>query len=233
MTEDTDHVAAVAALNLPLRRRIYDHVAAHREGVNRDGTAAALHVTRSVAAFNLDKLAEAGLVDVDFRRPEGRRGPGAGRPAKWYRRSNRDVEVSLPPRHYGLAAAILAEAVQRSAETAATTDTVREVALEKGRQIGAQDGSLLDLLQGHGYEPADVDGVMVMTNCPFHALIDDHRDLVCTMNQALLEGVAEQAGLPPGSAKLDPAPGRCCVTLTLDQQGRPRKTAGRRSKRSR
>jgi predicted ArsR family transcriptional regulator len=233
MTDETDQVAAVAALNLPLRRRIYDHVAAHREGVSRDGTAAALRVTRWVGAFNLEMLAEAGLVDVDFRRPEGRRGPGAGRPAKWYRRSNRDVQVTLPPRHYGLAAAILAEAVQRSGATAATAEVVREVALEKGRRIGAEDGSLIEVLQDHGYEPADVDGVMVMTNCPFHALIDDHRDLVCTMNQALLEGVAEQAGLPAGSAKLDPAPGRCCVTLRLGPPRRSRPSADQRSTRSR
>src|SRR5699024_7256887 len=98
---------AVAALNLPLRRRVYDHVSAHADGVNRDQTAEALGVSRSVAAFNLDRLAEVGLVEVDYRRPEGRSGPGAGRPAKWYRRAGTDVSVSVPGRHYGVAALIL------------------------------------------------------------------------------------------------------------------------------
>lgn len=230
-----DPVTAVAALNLPLRRRIYDFVASRSQGANRDDTAAEIGVARSVAAFNLDKLAEVGLVDVEFRRPEGRGGPGAGRPAKWYRRAQHDVNVSVPPRHYDLAAAILAEAVERSNGDGATRESVREVAREHGLRIGAAAGKdandggaarrrLLELLVANGYEPEDREDVVVMANCPFHALVEGHQELVCTMNQALLSGVAEESGLQPEAAQLDPAPGRCCVTLALRNGAKRRRT---------
>jgi len=48
-----------------------------------------------LAAFHLDKLLEQGLLDVEFRRISGRAGPGAGRPAKLYRLSARQLEVTL------------------------------------------------------------------------------------------------------------------------------------------
>ncbi|MGH9294859.1 MAG: helix-turn-helix transcriptional regulator [Acidimicrobiales bacterium] len=218
-------MVAVAALAEPLRRRVYDHVAAHAGGVSRDGTAEALGLARSVAAFHLDKLAEAGLLAVDFRRPPGRRGPGAGRPAKWYRRADGEIAVSVPERRYELAAALLARAVERAAnETVPVGAALCEVAREHGRSAGAPlrskgraSGSLLrrlvEVLAEQGYEP-HVDGDQVtLVNCPFHLLAAEHRELVCTMNHELLCGLAEEAGLPAGAARLDPGPGRCCVTL--------------------
>src|SRR5918911_20308 len=53
---------------------------------------------RDLAAFHLDKLVEAGLLEASFRRLGERRGPGAGRPAKLYRRGAGEVAASLPPR---------------------------------------------------------------------------------------------------------------------------------------
>jgi predicted ArsR family transcriptional regulator len=65
--------------------------------------------------FHLDKLVEEGLLDTEFRRLSGRRGPGTGRPTKLYRRSARNVAVTLPKRHYDLAGQILAGAVETAA----------------------------------------------------------------------------------------------------------------------
>lgn len=220
MAAQDDPVAAVAALNLPLRRKIYDFVASSPDAVTRDDAATAVGVARSVAAFNLDKLAAVGLVDVEYRRAQGRGGPGAGRPAKWYRRATSDVAVSLPPREYGTAAAILADVVARSAGEPVTVDTVRAVAREHGHRLAAEDGAILELLAAHGYEPTVHGHVVEMANCPFHALVDEHRDLVCNLNEALLTGIAERAGLSPDAARLDPAPGRCCVTLRVSAKER-------------
>src|SRR5437879_6303744 len=103
-------IDALAALNEPLRRRVYRYVIAEGSPMRRDEVAAALGVARSVAAFHLDKLAKVGLLDVEFRRPPGRGGPGAGRPAKLYRRAPGEVSVSLPERHYDLVGRLLADA---------------------------------------------------------------------------------------------------------------------------
>src|ERR671917_43859 len=89
-----DRVAALAALNDPARRAVFDLVARAATAVSRDAAADALGVSRRVAAFHLDRLAEQGLLVVEYRRPPGRTGPGAGRPAKLYRRIEGEVAVS-------------------------------------------------------------------------------------------------------------------------------------------
>ena len=63
--------------------------------VSRDDVAGALGLARATAAFHLDRLVADGLLDIHFERRSGRTGPGAGRPAKLYRRSDVPVEVSL------------------------------------------------------------------------------------------------------------------------------------------
>jgi predicted ArsR family transcriptional regulator len=194
--------------------------------VSRDEAAAALEVARSVAAFHLDKLVEVGLLEVDYRRPPGRGGPGAGRPAKWYRRAAAEVALSVPELRYDLAALLLARAIELSTEgSRPVTEVLGDVARDYGRAIGAgahpsDEGaspSSIELLAGllaeHGYEPRSEGGTITLGNCPFHALAEERRELVCGMNLDLLKGVVETAGLPGAAARLDPAPGRCCVTL--------------------
>jgi predicted ArsR family transcriptional regulator len=99
---DHDHLdadlGAIGSLTDPTRRRLYAFVARSIEPVGRDEAADALGIPRQTAAYHLDRLAEEGLVDVEFLRRSGRTGPGAGRPAKLYKRTERDHEVSLPPR---------------------------------------------------------------------------------------------------------------------------------------
>jgi len=231
---ETDALAKLAVLNEPLRRRVYEHVATSPEGeVSRDGVAAALGVARSVVVFHLDKLVDAGLLEVHYRRPPGRGGPGAGRPAKWYRRAPGEIVVSVPERHYDLAAALFARAVERVGESTADIDVgdlLADVARAHGHGLaselststtGVASGEarsallerLVSLLARHGYEPRLAGGVVTLANCPFHALVEEHRSLVCHMNHELLSGLVEEAGLPAGAARLDPEPGRCCVTI--------------------
>src|SRR5437764_7367414 len=108
-------VSGVSALAEPARRALYLYVAAQPEAVSRDQAAEGVGLPRHTAKFHLDKLVEEGLLDTEFRRLSGRRGPGAGRPAKLYRRSGRELVVSVPERRYDLAGQMLAEAVQRAA----------------------------------------------------------------------------------------------------------------------
>jgi predicted ArsR family transcriptional regulator len=224
MSNEDEGLPALAALNEPMRRRLYTYVAGQESAVSREQAATTLGMARSVAAFHLDKLAEVGLLEVEYRRPPGRGGPGAGRPAKMYRRAAGEVAVSVPERHYDLAALLLARAVEEASDGSVTAiGALRSIADEYGRTLGAQvdwgeDRSsviqqLSNLLAEHGYEPRLAGTTMTLVNCPFHALADEHRELVCGMNYQLIRGVVQAAGLPGTSARLDPAPGRCCVTL--------------------
>jgi predicted ArsR family transcriptional regulator len=223
--KDERSVAAVAALDEPVRRRLYTLVAARDEPVSRDSAAAALGLARSVAAFHLDRLAALGLLEVEFRRPEGRSGPGAGRPAKLYRRSAGEIAVTLPARHYDVAAELMARAIDAAShDPARVREALTEAARDHGRVVGARiepggeplAARLHRVLAEEGYEPRASGASITLANCPFHALAERHRKLVCSMNQDLLVGVCEAAGLPPSAARLDPAPGRCCVTVDVE-----------------
>jgi predicted ArsR family transcriptional regulator len=220
-----DPIAAVALLEEPNRQHLYDLVAVSQEPVGRDDAAAALGISRELAAFHLDRLVQGGLLETEYRRRNGRTGPGAGRPAKLYRRANRQVVISLPPRNYAFAADLLASALDRSG-AASGAAVVATVARERGtavgaaarREAGARPGrrrlltALLDLLRGAGYEPRTKDGTVSLRNCPYQELAAEHRDLTCGMNLAWAEGVVDGLG-SPASAQLAPEPGRCCVVF--------------------
>jgi len=218
-------VAAVAALVEPTRRCIYDHVRAHQVPLSRDDVADALGVPRQTAAFHLDRLAEQGLLTVSFARRSGRSGPGAGRPAKLYERSSREVSVSLPPRHYDLAGRLLAGAVVEAEQSGQPT---REVLQRRTRDFGqalarahsgeGDTGDLMDLLEEHGYEPEAAGADVILRNCPFHAMAQEQTELVCGMNLQLLAGILAGLGRTGLHARLDPLPSRCCVRLELRQQ---------------
>src|SRR3546814_820859 len=112
--DDRDGLDVLGVLAEPTRRRVYDHVVANGDWVSRESVAAALGLERPTVAHHLDRLAGDGLLEVEFRRLTGRQGPGAGRPAKLYRRSAKELSVSIPPRDYHLAGRLLAEAADRS-----------------------------------------------------------------------------------------------------------------------
>src|SRR5437773_10194006 len=87
LTANERAIASAAVLGELVRRALYEYVAGSDAAVDRDAAAAAVGVGRPLAAFHLDRLVAAGLLDVEYRRRSGRSGPGAGRPAKFYRRS--------------------------------------------------------------------------------------------------------------------------------------------------
>lgn len=214
-------VAAVASLAEPTRRRVYEHVVRQSDPVTRDEAASALGVPRATAAFHLDRLADEGLLDVGYERRTGRTGPGAGRPAKLYRRSECSVSVSLPERRYDLAGRLLADAVAESASTGGSpTAALDRRAYERGRELGeaASGGGspgevVLRILAEQGFEPRMETDAVTLANCPFHALAREHTELVCGMNLCFLDGVLDGVTSTGLAARLEPAPGRCCVRM--------------------
>ncbi len=234
-----DDVASLGSLADPSRRALYEFVTRQAEPVGRDEAASAAGLGRALAAYHLDRMVEDGLLEVSFARRTGRTGPGAGRPAKLYRRASREFTISLPPRDYELAARIFAGAVE-SDPTGRAWAALRESAQDFGRKVAAEVDRraagrsesrrlavLEEVLSERGYEPfQDEDGVIRLRNCPFDRLADAHRQTVCGMNLALLE---QAAASPKGTltAVLDPRPGLCCVALVRDDQPSKRKRATR------
>lgn len=204
-------IAAVASIADPVRRALFDLVSRGTEPVGRDEAASALEIPRPTAAFHLDRLVASGLLVVDFQRRTGRTGPGAGRPAKLYRTARVEVGVSVPERHYDLAAELLSSAIEESDRTA---EPIRQalvrVSTQRGRALRRAAGSFAAVLNDTGYEPADDEaGGQVLTNCPFHQLALSHTATICEANFALLRGAAENEA----QVGFEPAEGRCCVRI--------------------
>lgn len=225
MPDDFDaNVTRLAALAEPVRRALYQFVAGQAEPVSRERAAAGVGVAHHLAKFHLDKLVDDGLLEADYRRPPGRGGPGAGRPAKLYRRAAGSIAVSVPERRYELAGEIMARAITAAGETGvpldeALTAAARATGAALARQ--APPGSLpsdhvaaaCQVLAGSGYEPRRTGDGVTLSNCPFHKLAASYTDLVCGINLHLIEGLLDALPARDLCARLAPTPGQCCVTI--------------------
>jgi predicted ArsR family transcriptional regulator len=225
--ETHDHesgIAAVGALEDPVRRELYVYVARRGQPVGRDEAATAVGIGRPLAAYHLDKLVDLGLLSASYARPAGRRGPGAGRPAKVYARSGREFTVSVPQREYELAAKLLVQAVaadESQNARAALDRTAHQLGADLGLCSRAPETPAEDQCQRvqaalaqHGFEPwQDEDGTVNLGNCPFHQLAAQYPEIVCGMNLALIDGLIDGLGAAGLHPALDPQPGRCCVVV--------------------
>jgi predicted ArsR family transcriptional regulator len=226
-------LTGLAGLGDPIRRALYRHVAERGVPVSRDNAAKAAGISRPLAAYHLDKLVDDGLLEPRYQRRSGRRGPGAGRPAKHYVRADRQLELSLPARDYAALAELLAGAVEADPSGAAKA-ALHRAAATLGADLGTEAATHTEpgggpdqvlaavrrALAARGYEPYDdPEGTIRLRNCPFDRIAAHHRQLVCGANHAMLQALIDQVdGDPPTvRAVLDPQPGRCCVTLTRDR----------------
>lgn len=211
---DPASLQALTSLDDPIRRQLHEYLLERDLPVSREDAAAAVGISRTLAAYHLDKLADAGLLAVSYQRPAGRNGPGAGRPAKLYTRTTREIVVSVPPRDYLLLAQLLVSSIEhdtggavRSALNTAARDTGRQAAVEAA-------GDMMAALRDCGYLPdADDDGCITLRNCPFHSVAKDHLEIVCGLNLQLIGGVVEGSNRPGARAELSPEQGRCCVVV--------------------
>jgi predicted ArsR family transcriptional regulator len=219
------NVTGIGALADSVRRRLYRFVCSQDQPVSRDQAAQAIGIARHKAKFHLDRLEAEGLLEADYVRLSGRTGPGAGRPAKRYRRGHGEFAVTLPARDYELAGHIMADAISDSGLTGTSIfDAVGHAAAVRGAAIAASTGdrpssadAALDLAAGilteHCYEPRRVDSTVVMANCPFHALAVGHTELVCRLNHSLLTGFVDSVAPDLLEARREPGQNHCCVKL--------------------
>lgn len=221
---------AIGALADDTRRALYSYVAGRPDAVSRDEAAQALSLAKHTVSFHLDRLADEGLLEVEFRRLSGRTGPGAGRPSKLYRRAAREFAITLPPRRYDLVGDILAAAVGRAGPALDLDAALAACAHDEGRAVaggasGVPDrpglGELAAVLAGQGYEPSVEADTVLLANCPFDALAQKHTAVVCGLNRSFVQGVADGLGCTGTTAHLEPLAGRCCVAVRRDGQAPP------------
>lgn len=233
MKSDRDRsasIAAIAVLDDPVRARLYATVRAAGGPVTREEAAAEVGISSKLAAFHLEKLVDAGLLDS---RPDDRTPRRVGRAPKVYVPTVDAVAVSVPTRTHDDLAAILVDAVETERQDESPQQARARVATETGRALGEQvdrtgvRGRLgperalsrtEDALADRGYEPyRPGPDRLRLRNCPFHPLAERAPALVCGLNLQFLDGFLDGLGAEAVEATLAPGPGECCVEVRTRQ----------------
>ncbi|HCS60649.1 MAG TPA: ArsR family transcriptional regulator [Microbacterium sp.] len=208
----------LALLSDEIRRRLYEFIAMRGDSVTREEVATAVGISRSLAAYHLDKLAAGGLLEVAFARTNGRTGPGSGRPAKRYSRSQRELAINVPPRNYSLLANLLATAAD-AAPSGEFRAALASASVQEGVALGEQSGDIRAALTTAGFEPIDTENDdIILRNCPFDSVAQKHSDLACNLNHAFIRGALEGVSADPDRAELSPECGQCCVVIHPDRR---------------
>ena len=222
---DAADIMAVELLAEPTRQQLYLYLRERQQPVGREEAARDTGIKPRLAAFHLDRMAEAGVLNVEYRRLSGRVGPGAGRPAKVYSLSSRSFSVEIPQTRYALAASMMATALANGGPGPDGVESLQEVATSVGerlgdeiRQQGRTKAARLEAVRGKlrqlGYEPlVHESGEWTMRNCIFAELSASHRDIVCPMNAAFMTGLLKGAHLPSLHVERRMTRPGCCVSL--------------------
>ncbi len=199
-----------SALGDTTRRGIYITVRESAEPMTVSQIAELFDIHANVARHHLDHLVADGYLQVSHKRPPGRSGPGAGRPAKHYEATSKDVSVQFPARRYDLLSELLIRVVQKVAPEDAG-DIAEEVGREYGRELadelgfGGEEGyeaaarAVAKAMMGVGFEIEAQPGQhrLVTRHCPFGVTADAHPDIVCRLDQGLVSGLLETANQGP------------------------------------
>jgi predicted ArsR family transcriptional regulator len=209
-------ILQLCVLDDPARRAAYLAVRTAGRPLTRAEVADEVEISVKLAAFHLEKLVSEGFLEATYERDE--RSVAVGHPAKRYRATGLELEVSIPPRRYDLAAEILAEALEADSG-GSPLESLNEAAAEFGRQVGRRtrarggDSRLLTALNVIGYEPATSGPNVVLRNCPFRHVAQARPEIICSMNLAFVAGLL--GGIRSRShAVLSPSAEHCCVVIT-------------------
>lgn len=199
---DRDIGRLAAALGDPTRRQVFFAVRASGADRTKDEVAATVGIDRRLAGFHLDKLVQYGFLEADFRRPPGRSGPGAGRPAKRYRLAEADILMALPERHYDLLATLLLRASRGGGDQ----QSLERVGYDFGFEVGvaevaagraAPGASLTETMEGmvrllsrYGFGArTEGEGGLRACACPFEELAFDDPERICGLDRAIWRGM--------------------------------------------
>lgn len=194
-----------AALGDPTRRGIYIAVREAPEPTTASQIAELFSIHPNVARHHLDRLAADGYLEVTRKRPEGKSGPGAGRPAKCYAATTKEIELHFPARRYDLLSELLVRVIERIAP-----DNLADIAAEVGREygkeiadeIGVPDeagfemavGAVARAMTGMGFATDSDAGARKLTtsHCPFAATAARHPEVVCSLDRGIVSGLMEE-----------------------------------------
>jgi predicted ArsR family transcriptional regulator len=226
-----DPLTLMKALGDETRYAMYRELAGSTAALSAQELADRLGLHANTVRLHLERLREAGLVDVEA----VHRGT-VGRPQHLYFLAAGAPGLGFDPPAHALLAGLLAAMAERiGADADDAADTGYAWGAEAGRRTRSR--SCLRALENEltklgfepatepaqpGSEPTEVAGVesgarIEFLHCPFRELAEAYPELVCNLHRGLCEGVVDQVGggTVEGFATLyDAEP--CHVTVAVD-----------------
>ncbi len=191
-----------SSLGDPTRRAIYIAVRESVEPLTTSHVAGLFDLHPNVARHHLDRLADDGYLKVSHRRSEGKNGPGAGRPAKCYEATAKEVSVHFAPRRFEMLVEMLIRVLDEVAP-----ENVAQIAEDVGRAYGRELAAEIGQPEQPGYDGAiqavasamtglgfsidpDVPGQRLLTShCPFGEAATSHPEVICSLDRGIVAGM--------------------------------------------
>jgi len=196
-----------SSLGDPTRRAIYIAIRESAEPMTTSKVAELFDIHPNVARHHLDRLAGDGYLKVSHLRRAG--GPGAGRPAKTYESTNKEVSVHFAPRRFEMLTEMLFKVLEELAPP-----NVSEIAEQVGRTYGSELAAEIGAPTDPGYDEAvqavasamtglgfsvdpDVEGQRLLTShCPFGETATNHPDVICSLDRGIVAGLFGALSVP-------------------------------------
>ena len=184
------------ALGDETRFSMYRELASSTRGLSAQELADSLGLHANTVRLHLDRLREAGLVEVEA----VHRGT-VGRPGHVYSLAPGAPSLGFDPPSYTLLAGLLAALAERGGAPAGeATDNRRGGGGEGGAR--APSRSCVKALAGEmsrlGFEPAlqTAGGTtdMAFMHCPFRELAEAYPELVCNLHRGISQGIVDEVG---------------------------------------
>ena len=191
-----------SSLGDPTRRAIYIAVRESAEPLTTSNVAELFAIHPNVARHHLDRLADDGYLKVSHHRPSGKGGPGAGRPAKCYESTTKEVSIHFAPRRFEMLVEMLIRILDEVAP-----ENVSQVAESVGRAYGQELAAEIGVPDEPGYDGAvqavatamtglgfsvdpDVKGQRLLTShCPFGEAATSHPEVICSLDRGIVAGM--------------------------------------------
>ncbi|HEX9847745.1 MAG TPA: helix-turn-helix domain-containing protein [Acidimicrobiia bacterium] len=196
-----------SSLGDPTRRAIYIAVRESADPMTTSKVAGLFGIHPNVARHHLDRLAEDGYLRVSHERKAG--GPGAGRPAKTFESTNKEVSVHFAPRRFEMLTEMLFQVLEE-----VSPPDVSAVAERVGRSYGEQLAAEIGAPHDPGYDEAvqavasamtglgfsvdpDVEGQRLLTShCPFGETATSHPEVICSLDRGIVAGLFGALSVP-------------------------------------
>lgn len=194
------------ALGDPTRRAIYIAVRESPEPLTTSKVAELFDIHPNVARHHLDLLAEDGYLQVSHGAAGG---PGAGRPAKRYEATAKEVSVHFAPRRFEMLTEMLLQVLEELGP-----ENVSLIAEKVGREYGERLAAEIGAPDDPGYDDAvqavasamtglgfsvdpDVQGQRLLTShCPFGETATSHPEVICSLDRGIVAGMFGALSFP-------------------------------------